>query len=75
MNKKEKTVPLVILQDVLRNNRNCIFKSYWQEEVINYIKKHNVELYKTAHKYADELRAIDYFTEEEKKKWGMTYIK
>ena len=69
--KKEETAPLSILLDQLRINRLNQSKIYWQETFIEYIKENNVKLYKEARKFTDDLEANDYFTKEEKKKWGM----
>ena len=69
--KKEETAPLIILQDQLRKNRLLQFKIDWQETFIEYIKKNNSKLYKKAKEYTDELEANDYFTEEERIKWGI----
>ena len=66
--KKEETAPLELLLNALKVNRNNFEKICWQEEFINYIEKNNIKLYKEARKYADNLEANDYFTEEEKKK-------
>ena len=66
--KKEETAPLELLLNALKVNRNNFEKICWQEEFINYIEKNNIKLYKEARKYADDLQANDYFTEEEKKK-------
>ena len=69
--KKEETAPLSILLDQLKINRLNQSKIYWQETFIEYIKENNLELYKEARKFTDDLEANGYFTEEEKKKWGM----
>jgi len=71
MKQKEETAPLGMLQMALSINRSNLEKIYWMEEFINYIEKKNIKLYKEARKFADDLEANDYFTEEEKKKWGM----
>ena len=68
--KKEETVPFVILQDQLRINRLHSSKIDWQETFIEYIKKNNSKLYKKAKEYTDELETNDYFTEEDRIKWG-----
>ena len=68
--KKEETVPFVILQDQLRINRLHSSKIDWQETFIEYIKKNNSKLYKKAKEYTDDLEANDYFTEEDRIKWG-----
>ena len=67
----EETAPLGMLQIALHINKSNLEKIYWQEEVLIYIKKHNVKLYEKAVKYADDLETNDYFTEEDKKKWGI----
>ena len=69
--KKEETAPLGLLQMALSINKSNLEKIYWMEEFINYIEKNNIDLYKKARKYADNLEANGYFTEEEKIKWGM----
>ena len=69
--KKKETAPLSILLDQLKINRLNQSKIYWQETFIEYIKENNLELYKEARKFTDDLEANGYFTEEEKKKWGM----
>ena len=69
--KKEETAPLVILQHQLKINRLHSSKIYWQKTFIEYIKKNNSKLYKKAKEYTDELETNDYFTEEERIKWGM----
>tara|TARA_Y100001973_G_scaffold49432_1_gene73526 strand:+ start:1077 stop:1295 length:219 start_codon:yes stop_codon:yes gene_type:complete len=69
--KKQETVPFVILQDQLRINRLHQSKIYWYETFIEYIEKNNSKLYKKAKKYTDNLEANDYFTEEDKIKWGI----
>jgi len=73
MNTKDenKTAPLGMLQMALSINKSNLEKIYWMEEFINYIEKNNIKLYKEARKYADDLEANDYFTKEEKQKWGM----
>ena len=68
---KETTVPLVILQNALEVNRRNLDKIYWQKTFIEYIKENNLKLYKEAKKYTDKLEKNNYFTEEEKKKWGI----
>ena len=73
MKKEEKEVPFIMLKTALEINRANLKKIYWQEEFINYIKKHNTKLYKEALEYADNLESNDYFTEEEKMKWGMPH--
>ena len=70
--KKEETAPLGLLQMALSINKSNLEKIYWMEEFINYIEKKNIKLYKEARKYADDLEVNDYFTKEEKQKWGMT---
>jgi hypothetical protein len=77
MNKKEK-VPFEIYADLLSTNRRMYEKINWQETFIDYIKENNREMYYKARRYADNLEAEHYDckpTEEEKKKWGMTYKK
>mgnify|MGYP003675310529 FL=1 len=69
--KKEETVPLEILLDALDVNRKNFEKICWMEEFINYIEKNNIKLYKEARKFTDDLEANDYWTKEEKKKWGI----
>ena len=69
--KKEETAPLEILLQALNVNKKNLGKIYWQETFIEYIKENNVELYKEARKFTDDLEANDYWTEEEKIKWGM----
>jgi cell division protein FtsB len=68
--KKEK-VPYIIFENLLEKNHSLQSKIYWQETFIEYIKENNVELYKEARKFTDDLEANDYFTEEDKKKWGI----
>ena len=68
--KKEKTDPLVILQHQLKINRLHSSTIYWQKTFIEYIKKNNSKLYKKAKEYTDDLEANDYFTEEDRIKWG-----
>ena len=68
--KKEK-VPYIIFENLLEKNHSLQSKIYWQETFIEYIKENNVELYKEARKFTDDLEANDYWTEEEKIKWGM----
>ena len=70
MNKKEK-LPFEIYADLLSTNRRMYEKINWQETFIEYIKKNNSKLYKKAKEHTDELEANDYFTEEERIKWGM----
>ena len=69
--KKEETAPLGLLQMALSINKSNLEKIYWMEEVINYIEKKNIKLYKEPTKYADDLEADGYWTKEEKQKWGM----
>jgi len=69
--KKEETAPLSIFLDQLRINRLNQSKIYWQETFIEYIKENNSELYKEARKFTDDLESNGYWTEDEKKKWGM----
>lgn len=69
--KKEETAPLQLLLNALEVNRNNLGKIYWQETFIKYIKENNLELYKEAKKFTDDLEANDYFTKEEKEKWEM----
>jgi hypothetical protein len=69
--KKKETAPLSIFLDQLKINRLNQSKIYWQETFIEYIKENNLELYKEARKFTDELEANGYWTEEEKQKWGM----
>jgi hypothetical protein len=67
--KKEETAPLKLLEVALHINKSNLLKIYWQEEFINYIEKNNINLYKKARKYADDLEANNYFTEEELNKF------
>jgi len=69
--KKEETAPLIILQHQLDINRKHQSKIYWLETFIEYIEKHNTKLHKEAKEYTDKLEANNYFTEEDKKKWGI----
>ena len=69
--KKEEKVPLIILKHQLEINHKLQFKLHWLETFVEYIKKNNTELYKKANKYTNDLEANDYFTEEDKKKWGI----
>ena len=69
--KKEETAPLGLLLNALDVNRKNFEKICWMEEFINYIEKNNIKLYKEAREFADDLEANDYWTEEEKLKWGM----
>tara|TARA_R110001606_G_scaffold369991_1_gene526265 strand:- start:298 stop:513 length:216 start_codon:yes stop_codon:yes gene_type:complete len=69
--KKEETVPLEIFLHQLKINRLNQSKIDWQETCIEYIKQNNVELYNEARSFTNDLEANDYFTEEEKLKWGM----
>lgn len=74
---KEK-VPLSILQMALHTNKSNLEKIDWMETFIDYIKANNREMYYKARCYADKLEAENYDckpTEQEKKKWGMPYIK
>ena len=64
--KKEETAPLEILLQALNVNKKNLGKIYWQETFIEYIKENNLELYKEAIKFTDDLKANGYFTEEEK---------
>ena len=66
-----KEVPISIFMDQLKVNRKNQELIYWQETFIEYIKEKNIDLYDKAAKYAYELEAEGYFTEEEKQKWGM----
>ena len=65
------TAPLGLLKIALSINRSNLAKMDWQEAFIEYIKENNLKLYKEAKKYTDELEKNNYFTEEEKKKWGI----
>jgi hypothetical protein len=69
--KKEEKVPLTIFKHQLEINHKLQFKLHWLETFLEYIKKNNIELYKKANKYTNDLEANDYFTEEDKKKWGI----
>ena len=69
--KKEEKVPLIIFKHQLEINHKLQFKLHWLETFLEYIKKNNIELYKKANKYTNDLQANDYFTEEDKKKWGI----
>ena len=69
--KTEETAPLGLLLNALDVNRKNFEKICWMEEFINYIEKNNIKLYKEARKFADDLEAEGYWTEEEKQKWGM----
>ena len=69
--KKEETAPLSILLHQLKINRLNQSKIDWQETCIEYIKQNNVELYNEARSFTNDLEANDYFTEEDKKKWGI----
>jgi len=69
--KKEETAPLSIFLNQLKINQLNQFKINWQETFIEYVKEKNVELYKEAKKFTDDLEANGYFTEEEKLKWGI----
>ena len=68
--KKEK-VPYIIFENLLEKNHSLQSKLDWNETFVEYIKKNNSELYKKANKYTNDLEANDYFTEEDKKKWGI----
>ncbi len=67
--KKEETAPLGMLQMALSINKSNLEKIYWMEEFMNYVEKNHKIIYKSARKYADNLEANDYFTEDEKKKF------
>ena len=69
--KKKETVPLEIFLHQLKINRLNQSKIDWQETCIEYIKQNNLELYNEARSFTNDLEANDYFTEEEKLKWGM----
>jgi hypothetical protein len=69
--KTEKTAPFSIFLDQLKINRLNQSKIYWQETLIEYIKENNLDLYKEAKEFTDKLEANDYWTKEEKIKWGM----
>ena len=69
--KKVEKVPLIIFKHQLEINHKLQFKLHWLETFLEYIKKNNIELYKKANKYTTDLEANDYFTEEDKKKWGI----
>ena len=69
--KKEETAPLTLLLNALDVNRKNCERIEWQEEFINYIEEKNIKLYNEAKKYTDKLEADDYWTEEQKKIWGM----
>ncbi len=69
--KKVEKVPLIIFKHQLEINHKLQFKLHWLETFLEYIKKNNIELYKKANKYTNDLQANDYFTEEDKKKWGI----
>ena len=69
--KKEETVPLEIFLHQLKINRLNQSKIDWQETCIEYIKQNNVELYNEARSFTNDLEANDYFTEEDKKIWGI----
>ena len=70
MKKKEK-VPFEMLQIALNINKSNLEKIYWMEEFMNYIQMQDKKLYKMGRIYADEQEANDYFTEEDKKIWGI----
>ena len=69
--KKKETAPFEMLQIALNINKSNLEKMYWMEEFMNYIQMQDKKLYKMGRIYADEQEANDYFTEEEKLKWGM----
>ena len=69
--KKKETVPLEIFLHQLKINRLNQSKIDWQETCIEYIKQNNVELYNEARSFTNDLEANDYFTEEDKKIWGI----
>ena len=69
--KKEETAPLKLLLNALDVNRKNCETINWQEEFINYIEEKNIKLYNEAKKYTDKLEADDYWTELDKKIWGM----
>ena len=69
--KKKETVPLEIFLHQLKINRLNQSKIDWQETFIEYIKEKDIELYKKAKKFTDDLEANGYWTGEEKLKWGM----
>ena len=69
--KKKETAPLEILLHVLDVNRKNCERIDWQEEFINYIVEKNIKLYNEAPKHTDKLEADNYFTEEDKKIWGI----
>jgi hypothetical protein len=69
--KKEEKVPLIIFKNQLEINHKLQFKIHWFETFVEYIKRNDLELYKKANKYTNNLDANDYFTEEDKKKWGI----
>ena len=68
--KTKETAPLELLLHALRVNRKNFEVICWQEEFIKYIKKNNIKLYNESKKHTDKLEADDYWTEEDKKKWG-----
>ena len=68
---KKETAPLELFMNQLKINQLNQSKIYWQETFIDYIKENNIELYKEARKFTDDLEANDYWTEDEKKKFAI----
>jgi hypothetical protein len=68
---KKETAPLELFMNQLKINQLNQSKIYWQETFIDYIKENNIELYKEARKFTDDLEANDYLTEDEKKKFAI----
>lgn len=68
---KKETAPLKLFMNQLKINQLNQSKIYWQETFIDYIKENNIELYKEARKFTDDLEANDYWTEDEKKKFAI----
>lgn len=63
--KEEKQVPEILFLNEIERNHKLKLHLYWHETFIEYIKKADIDLYKSGVKYTDELKANGYFTEEE----------
>jgi len=63
--KEEKQVPEILFLNEIERNHKLKSHLYWHETFIEYIKKADIDLYKSGVKYTDELKANGYFTEEE----------
>ena len=69
--KKDDSVPYLIFKDVLKKAHKRQHEVDYLSVAMEYVLEKDSNMYNDAIKYADKLKENNYFTEEEKQKWGI----